>query len=239
MHLNHLDKILVSHPHADHIGGIFQLLSFVSVDSVYLPSLPYPFHWQDSLQHVLQRRGIPHRFLQAGDILRVDASTRIYVLSPFSNVSEFKAVAGRKLNNHSLVLLVNYRGHRILFTGDVEKRVERFLRHWGNILHANVMKVPHHGAASSLLPDFWHQIHPGLAVISVGRKNRYGHPSLQTLSFFRNEKVPIKRTDVAGGVWIKWDKGHWRIVPWQEKVFPAILQQGRHSGKETKWQIAG
>jgi competence protein ComEC len=116
-------------------------------------------------------------------------------------------------NELSLVFRLRYGAFHMLFTGDVPGSVEdRLSRQDPPSLRAQVLKVSHHGSASSTSRAFLDIVAPQLAIISVGRGNRYGHPSHHTLRRLALLDIPVRRTDRDGTVMVEaWPDGSWSV----------------------------
>lgn len=134
-------------------------------------------------------------------------SCRLRVLNPPDATGARDSALGRRkegqvLNNRSIVTQLTCGSHRMVFTADVEQETLR--RMTGSVQHGrvDVVKVPHHGAASSLQRDWLGALRPRYAVISVGRHNPYGHPAPSVLDAYTGQGVSIYRTDRDGGVWV-------------------------------------
>ncbi|MFZ0389246.1 MAG: DNA internalization-related competence protein ComEC/Rec2, partial [Calditrichia bacterium] len=210
-----LDKVFLSHPHADHIGGMFSLLKLAAIDSVYLPHLKTPYFWQDSLLNSLDKAGVAWRFLNCGDRVRVDEETCIYVLAPFPEFLHPRETRGDQINNCSLVMLLKSRNGSILFTGDAETPVEKRLTGWGDVLQANILKLGHHGSRTSSSHAFIEQVSPQFGLIPVGVHNRYGHPSTAVLEDLGRRRITFLRTDESGAVWLRQQGTNWRQIDWR------------------------
>lgn len=104
----------------------------------------------------------------------------------------------RESNDRSLVVLANYKGKRILFTGDIGENVERKLK--GSFGPVDILKVSHHGSKYSSTRDFLKETRPAYAIISVGAKNSYGHPDPDVLKNLSYVKAKILRTDQVGEI---------------------------------------
>jgi len=112
-------------------------------------------------------------------------------------------------NDDSLVVRLTYAQSAILLTGDLEREGELFLLGSHAPLRSDLLKVAHHGSASSTSGAFLDAVRPLAAVISVGEGNLWGHPSGQVLDRLTARKVPVFRTDGDGAIWISLGKRGW------------------------------
>lgn len=204
-----LEAWLASHPDLDHVGGAPAVLSAMDVERVIGSGRVTGQTGQIAVLRWLAASSRRWTRATAGARLSVDGVELVF-LHPG------EAVAGSdpsSPNEHSLVFLLEYGEFRMLFTGDVPGEVEdRLSRERGADLHAQVLKVSHHGSASSTSGLFLESVQPQLAVISVGRGNRYGHPSPRVLWRLRRHHVPVRRTDREGTVVIEARRdGSWRV----------------------------
>lgn len=113
-----------------------------------------------------------------------------------------------ELNDFSYILNLNYGIFNALFTGDGDSHIQRDVMKANNLPQVDVLKFPHHGSKTGILPEFLDAIRPKLAVISVG-KNSYGHPTKEALNLLKNLGIKIKRTDLDGEVEIVTDGYGW------------------------------
>jgi competence protein ComEC len=129
---------------------------------------------------------------------------RLTVLSPDSA----EIAAAPDANAASVVVMVEYRGVKVLLTGDAEREVEaRLAARLGTDLHADVLKVGHHGSATSTTAPLLEAVSPRLALVSVGAGNRYGHPSPDVLEALRSHGSQVLRTDDVGTIVVSIDGG--------------------------------
>jgi len=212
--IKHLNALFISHPHLDHMGGTFDLLKYVTVDSVYIPPMVFNYKWYDSLKTIFSEKSIPCRILKIGDKVIIDNETRIYTLGPFPKFSKFRKPSGRNLNNNSLVLLVKHRKHTLFFPGDAEKEVERDLLIWGEILDSDLLKVGHHGSKTSSTENLLAQVTPDYSFISVGENNKFNHPSSIVVERLANFSE-VFRTDKNNAIWFQLNKGKWKKLNWK------------------------
>ena len=195
-HGGEIALFVLSHPHADHVGGarsrfaVRRPLRFL--DPGYVGTTPpYLAALAESA-----RDHIPWQRVRAGDSIVVDDIV-LTELAPDSAWASTLADA----NLASTVLVARAGGARILFTGDAEGPEEEWLlRHEAERLHADVLKVGHHGSITSTTPRFLAAVHPSIALVSVGAHNSYGHPDAEVIDSLRSGGVITLRTDLLGTV---------------------------------------
>ncbi|MFL5608302.1 MAG: ComEC/Rec2 family competence protein, partial [Gemmatimonadaceae bacterium] len=192
---------VLSHPHADHVGGAASLFSALRparfLDPGYVGTTP-PY-----LAALAEARldGIPWQRVHPGDSLVVDEVV-LTALAPDSAWASHLDDA----NLASTVLLVRVGSVRMLLTGDAEGPEEEWLlEHAREVLAADVLKVAHHGSATSTTAPFLAAVHPRLALVSVGAHNSYGHPDREVLEALRASGAELLRTDLAGTIVVHTD----------------------------------
>ncbi|MEL6822988.1 MAG: MBL fold metallo-hydrolase, partial [Calditrichota bacterium] len=200
--VENVDKLFISHPHRDHTGGLKALLSEEKVDSLYSVPLVGDAAFMQQLE---RNKSFGYRSLQRGEWMELDAETRLYVLGPSPQLLSNDALTS-PINNRSLVLLIRHRNVSLIFTGDAEVDGERALLCWDDLLRSQVLKAGHHGSKTSSHTEFLEAVRPQLALISAGRRNRFRHPSPQTLSGIRKLNAKVLRTDLHGAVWLQLKK---------------------------------
>lgn len=196
-----LALFVASHPDADHVGGAASILRALRPaayrDAAFAGgSAPY----RQSLA-VAGALGVPWSRVQAGDSLSIDG-VQVRFLAPDS------AWAGglRSSNAASTVALVQYGEVRFLLTGDADHVEESWLlAHAERELHADVLKVGHHGASTSSSAPFLDAVHPRLALVSVGAGYGYGHPSERVMHDLLGRGATVLRTDQLGTIVVTTD----------------------------------
>lgn len=205
--ISKLDAAIVSHYHADHAEGIYELMNEFPIDVIYMPNVKTRPGLHDDLANRASKKGIEIKYIAAGDKITFKDGTVFDVLFPNENIYSNKGNDGEvNINNDSLVIKVSYGETDFLFTGDLESDAEKKLATAEN-LDCEVLKVGHHGSKTSSSKEFLNAASPEYAVISAGRNNRYKHPHGQTLDRLESFGIKIYRTDLSGNITITADSG--------------------------------
>jgi competence protein ComEC len=154
----------------------------------------------DDLQSAFRDEGTLVEHARAGESFAV-GDLRIDVLSP----DRCYRGTDSDQNNDAIVAMLSWRGSTVLFATEPEEPAQQTMLESGASLQADVLKVPHHGAATSL-PAFFDAVDPDLAVVSVG-PNPYGHPVPEVLAELRSNGAEVLRTDRAGDITIEFGSG--------------------------------
>jgi competence protein ComEC len=193
-----LDVVVASHPHADHIIGLPAVLTRVPVGLLLQPGCPDASPLQADLDRAIADEAVPVRTPRAGDTFWL-GSLRLDILSP----DRCWVGTESDTNNDAIVVRASYRGHVVLIASEPEEPAQEVLLESGVDLRADVLKVPHHGAATSI-PEFFDAVSAEVAVVSVG-ENDYGHPVPATLDALVASGAEVWRTDRAGTITISFD----------------------------------
>lgn len=210
--VSHLDEVVLSHGHPDHYGGLGPVLRDLDVDAFRANAVPRDLD-VTRVHSVVTSGGVPR--------------------SPFLLLGPPSGFVPADENDASLVVAVQFGSRRFLFAGDAEAPAERALlagASTGLDLHADVLKVPHHGSRTSSTAEFLAAVHPSIAVIECGQGNRYGHPNADVLARYVGTRV--YRTDSDGNITIRTDGVTLTVeqtevpTPWRLRV-PASDRHGR------------
>jgi competence protein ComEC len=204
-----LDAVVVSHPHADHLGGVPSLLEAVRVQRVMDNGEDFDSETFRLTRARKAASGLPRHSLRAGDTLDLDPAVTIRVLHPGPEPDAHT-------NDASVVMHVTFGSITILLAGDVEAAAEATLTaRYGEALCASAVKVPHHGSRTSSTAPFVRAVtdcgDTQFAVVQVARRNRYQHPSEEALARWRNAGAEILKTSRDGAIWLRTDgQSIWR-----------------------------
>ncbi len=189
--VTHLDYVVCSHAHEDHVGGLSGALTYATVGTVFAPVKTADTKVFSNFVSRVEARGSSITVPQAGDAFSL-GSASVTVLGPIKSYSE--------TNNTSIVLRIAYGELSFLFTGDMESDAEADLIESGALLNATVLKVGHHGSETSSSYRFLKEVAPQYGIISVGTGNSYGHPNEVVLSRYRDAEIQLYRTDIQGDI---------------------------------------
>ncbi|MCS7227418.1 MAG: MBL fold metallo-hydrolase, partial [Endomicrobia bacterium] len=209
LNIDKIDIVLISHPHKDHIGGMYFILSKIKVGSFYDPGFPYPSEVYANLLELINEKQIKYNLARESTNINLDPSVDVKILHPPDKI------VFDTPNDNSVVLRVRYKNISVLFTGDIEKKAEIEItnkyKNKPEKIMSNIIKVPHHGSITSSTENFIKLVSPEVAVISCGRNNRFGHPHKSVLQRYKNYGVEILRTDTDGTIEIVIDGNDYRI----------------------------
>lgn len=186
-----LDYMVASHAHEDHIGGLSGALNYAKVETALCPVTEYSSKVFQDMVKYLGQQGKTLTVPAPGDKFEL-GSARVEILGPVQEYDD--------TNDTSIVLRIDYGETSFLFTGDMETGAEKDLLESGANVRATVLKAGHHGSDTSTGYQFLREVSPQYTVISVGEGNKYGHPSDEVLSRFRDAGTEVYRTDMQGHV---------------------------------------
>jgi competence protein ComEC len=192
-----LDKLIVTHGDYDHMGAAETVLHSIDVRELVVGKRNERNELEQQIIAQAKKQNILVRAVKRGDRWKVNDAI-FYVLSPNEEV--------RGTNDASIVLYAQMGGARWLFTGDLEEEGERRLISVFTDLPVDILKVGHHGSRTSTSQPFLTHIHPTVALISVGRNNRYQHPHHDVMERLRQKNITIFRTDEHGAIQIRYRK---------------------------------
>ncbi len=222
---NYIDLIIATHPHADHLAGLIEVLKKYQVGQVWLTGVAYSSSPYLEFLNLLKEKNISTRLVYSCrlsqdnsikttldirnlnelprdhclDELYIDPQTNLQIFYPLQNLKD-KTIDN--LNNSSIVVKLNYKQVSFLFMGDAEVPSEQKIltAFKPSELKAKAIKIAHQGSSDASSQAFLQAVQPHYAIIFVGRDNPYGHPSLRIIRRLERLGIQVLRTDQQGDI---------------------------------------
>jgi len=203
-----IDAVIVSHPHADHIVGLIDTLERYDVKNIIEAKESYNSPEFRAWNEAVAQEKVDDIEAIAGKVIDLGGGVTLTILHPLESV-----VGDNPKNPHEdvVVVMLKYGELEVMLTGDMEEEVERRLILEGYNLHSDVLKIGHHGSKTSTSEEFLSAVSPEVAIIQVGAKNRYGHPSLEVLERLENYDIKYYRNDINGDIKLVSDGNNYLI----------------------------
>lgn len=214
LRVRRIDVVIVSHPHEDHVGGLPAVLENFPVGLVLDGGFEHPAPSYARVRRLIAARHAPYRLARRGQRVDLGAGTAVVILNP---AGVFVTGSGSDVNANSIVARLAYGQASVLLTGDIEALTEAMLLSDGDNLRSTVLKVAHHGSATSSTPAFLDAVAPRVAVISVGSPNPFGHPHRATLDGLHAAGAAVYRTDRSGAITLTTDGVRVWVRPTREE----------------------
>ena len=207
--ITRLDHVIATHPQLDHVGGLAWVVRSFDVGRYWSNGVAREEPFYRRLHDALHARSLVEERAEEGQAIIDSGPCRLDVLNPPAGPGRRLPAGGREeassgsvLNNLSIVTRLQCGVQTVVLTADAEADALGRLHRLGSHARATVLKVPHHGAASSLYRPWIDQAGAKTAVVSVGRQNPYGHPAPDVVAAYREAGVHLLRTDRDGAVWV-------------------------------------
>jgi len=202
--VRHIEHVVGTHQQLDHVGGLIWVLRHLSVGQYWGTGVERSERFVADLNAALSDSHIREQIAVRGQAVLQSGPCRLTILNPPEAAKGHLLAqrhSGTALNNQSIVSRLQCGVRSILFAADIEVDGLRQLTEEGR-QPVTLLKVPHHGARSSLDRNWLGEIDPQYAVISVGRANSYGHPVQSVLQAYEDQNIAVYRTDLDGAVWV-------------------------------------
>jgi competence protein ComEC len=194
--ITHLDIVIGTHPHSDHIGQIDKVISQFEVEEVWLSGDTANSQVFSRMLDGIDNNDIGYYEPRSGDVFDIGPLV-VEVFSP-------KTLSG-DLNNGSISFKATYGTVSFLFTGDAEKQAESGMLNGGHNLKSTILSVGHHGSNTSTTKGFLDAVNPSVAIISAGANNQYGHPDAEVVNRIENKNIDLYSTIANGTIIVSTD----------------------------------
>ncbi len=222
-----IDILVLTHPHADHINGLLDVMGRYDVEKIIWNPICYDYNQYDEFRNMLSQMKNKEDIIVADqDIdLKMQSGVSVSILWPKNgdgggndiDISRDDLVGGDcingfddNVNNDSVILGLKYGEFDALFMGDAETPVEQELLAGNELYDIDILKAGHHCSRTASSLDFLNVVKPELAICSVGKDNKFGHPHEETLDRFREGGIAYLRTGLYGTIEIVSDGKTWR-----------------------------
>ena len=196
-----IDLMILTHPQEDHMFGLVEVLKRYRVGRVLMTGVNYPTGTYKEFKRVIEEKNIPVTIARAGQKINLGDGALIDILYPFENISGTDFAGD--VNDTSIAALVSFGAEKFLTMGDAGIKEETEIANSGQNTDIDVLKVSHHGSRFSTSQFFLEKTTPAITLISAGARNRYGHPTKETLE--RLADIPLYRTDMQGRIAVTTD----------------------------------
>lgn len=198
-----IDYVLISHFDSDHCYNVIQIIEELKIENLIISRQTKNTELFNTIINLCNENRVNIIIVEAGYEIEIDKNIKLKILWPIKNENVINS-----LNNNSIVAKLEYNEFSMLFTGDIEEKVENKLleKYQRNILKSTVLKVAHHGSESSSKEEIVKLISPKISVIGVGKENKFGHPNKDVIRRLKEQNSKIFRTDLNGEITIKVNK---------------------------------
>ncbi len=201
-----INLVVLTHPHADHISGLVDVLNRYKVDEIWESGVLHPSAVYDTFKNKIKENNINDKFVVNGEVKNF-GRIKFTVLYPLTSLKNKKI---DNVNNASVITRLDDNRISFLFMGDAEIDAQKQIL--SSISKVTVVKVAHHGSINGLIEDFYKITRPAVAIIEVGKNNTYGHPKSATLNLLKRYAIQIYRTDQNGTIEIDSDGISYNVV---------------------------
>lgn len=193
----YIDILIITHPDSDHLAGAVEMARNYDIGLILTNGQECATKICAEFDKIVKEKNIKVVMASAGQKINFGSNVKIDILEPESSTAN----SGKNTdNNSSIISYLVYGSDSFLFTGDAEVKEELDLVNLWPGLNAEVLKVAHHGSKNSVNEVFLQKIEPKFSIISVGAKNKYGHPHIETIETLKKIGSDVLRTDLKGDI---------------------------------------
>ncbi len=226
----HINRVFISHGHKDHYGGLDEILKAgITIDEIYfnLPDkdacdaeIPWGCDYEDltRARRLLKDEGIELRSLKGGEIFPLGDQGTLKVLYAFDGKNT--PVGRTDINDTSLVMMMEHSGHRILFSGDLNQKLGKYVSEHNISIKADILKVPHHGTEGLAPNEFFTKVNARFALVPSPADLWCSERSARPRGWLENHKVPVFVNGFSGNVTVVIDEGKMKILEEKEPTKP-------------------
>ncbi len=197
-----VDYIIISHFDSDHVNGIFTVLENLKVNNVIIAKQVEDSENYKKFLDIINQKNIKVITVKKGDRIKIDNDCYFDILWP-----DKKPISENAANNNAIVAKFVHKDFSCLFTGDIEDIAEKeIIQLYNKELNSTILKVAHHGSKTSSTQEFLEKVKPQIALIGVGKDNKFGHPNEEVISRLQKFTDKIYRTDLKGEICINFTR---------------------------------
>ena len=194
-----IDLVILTHPEEDHLSGLIDVLKRYKVENILWTGVLHKAPEYDEWQKAIEAEGANIKISKSGQKISWGDNPEdfIEILYPFESL---EGQGSKEVNNTSIASRLVYGKNSFLFPGDILEEVEIEILDRGVNIDSDILKISHHGSKTSSSLQFLEKVSPEIAVISLSKDNKYGHPHKETLEKLENYGIRILRTDQQGDI---------------------------------------
>lgn len=194
-----IDLVIITHPHDDHIIGLIQIIKTYKIKNIIYTGIIFDSPAYLELIEEINKKNIPLLIPQKDQSIKLGENCSLDILFPWESFFNKKI---ENLNNSSIIGQLDCKNSKFLFMGDAEIEIENEILKKELNIKSDVLKIGHHGSITSSQQEFLEKVDPKIAVIMVGKNNKFNHPSLRVLKRLEKLKIKTFRTDLDGTITI-------------------------------------
>ena len=188
-----IDYLVGTHPHADHIGGMDDVIDEFAIGEIYMPKVTHTTKTYMDVLEAIDKKNLKIKATKTGMTIPLE-DVKAEILAPDGEMKS------DNLNDYSIVIKLTYGETVFLLQGDAEKKTEANILASGTDIKADVIKLGHHGSSTSSTTKYIEAVDPDYAVITLAKDNKYGHPHKEVMTLMDEKGITVYRTDEDGTI---------------------------------------